>query len=720
MRRLAVLVLAAACSKTATPAPPDAGPDGPPLRSCATAVTYKPASPAIQVAIAGEWNGFSTTADRLRQQPDGSYSTSLTLDAGEYAYKLVVDGQYVLDPGNPWTRYSGGVLNSALRVPDCHTPLITVASFAAASGALEATLQLTDAADAHGLDAAGFKATLDGATLAPQQFTPQGQVMLHAAGLAKGKHVVRVAFSDRANSAARDLYLPFWLEDVPFEWRDAALYFAMIDRFKNGDPSNDRPVAGVDAAANFQGGDFAGLEQQLEAGWFDQLGIRALWISNPQQQPQGKWPGSDSHQYTGYHGYWPASATATDARFGSMQELQAAIDAAHKRGIRVLLDFVANHVHQEHPWWAQQQKPASFFNPLHLADGRTCLCSTAPGFCSYDPPEGLSCWFAEYLPDINYTDPQAMPAVEDEAVQWLHDTGADGLRVDAVKQFPHIVGTRLRARLHEELEQSGVPTYLVGETYVFSWSSGGQDLVKQFVSPTELHGQFDFPLYWELRAALAEGSSSGFVPVEAALSGEQGFYGPQALMSPFLGNHDLPRFLSLAAGQQTGDSWNNLPGQPTDPAPYALEQLGFTLLFTIPGMPLIWQGDETSMPGAGDPDNRRMMQFDNLTSLQQQTLTRVRALGQLRQATEALRRGSYRTLSVDSEVLVYARQLPGQRARVVALNRNASAQQRSVALPPDLLIPDGTQLTDALGGASTTAASGHLAVSLGARSAAIF
>ena len=718
MRR-ALCFLLLACSRAAPPPDLfDAG-AGLQIRSCGTVLRFAPARPVIQVYAAGEWNQFSTTADKLDRKADGSYALTLALPAGEYGYKLVIDGAYALDPANPWTRYVGGVENSALRVPDCQAPLVEVAAWTVAAGALDATLRITDGAGRHGIDASGFTATLDGAPLPPSAFLPDGTVRLHKDALAAGKHVVQVAFSDRAGAPARALFLPLWIEAQPFQWRDATLYFALVDRFANGDPSNDRPVPGVEAAANFQGGDFKGLTARIESGWFDQLGVRAIWISNPQQQPQGAWPGADGHLYTGYHGYWPASATQVDARFGTEAELRALVDAAHRRGIRVLLDFVANHVHTEHPWWAQHPPPDAFFNPLHLADGRTCLCSTAPGYCSYDAPEGLQCWFAPYLPDINSTDPDAVLAVEQLAVDWMQRTGADGLRVDAVKQFPHIVGRRLRARLHEELEASGVPVYLVGETFTGSWGSGGQELVKQFVSPTELHGQFDFPLYWELRAALAENSGAGFVPLEAALSGEQGYYGADALMSPFLGNHDLPRFLSVAAGQQIADPWNNLPSDPPGIAPYAQAQVAFTLLLTLPGVPLIYQGDEVATPGAGDPDNRRRMRFDGLSANAQGVLDRVRALGTLRQREAALRRGAYRTLLVDADVLVYARQLGGAPTRIVALNRSAAAQQRTVQLAPDLGIAAGVR-PDALSGPDATVADGKLQLSLPARTGAVY
>src|SRR5690349_1096383 len=93
------------------------------------------------------------------------------------------------------------------------------------------------------------------------------------------------------------------------DWRDAIMYFVMVDRFYDGDPSNDAPVAGVESPGNYQGGDFVGLQQKIEAGYFDKLGINTIWITSPLDNADGANPGADGHAYSGYHGYWPKDLT---------------------------------------------------------------------------------------------------------------------------------------------------------------------------------------------------------------------------------------------------------------------------------------------------------------------------------------------------------------------------------------------------------------------------
>ena len=101
---------------------------------------------------------------------------------------------------------------------------------------------------------------------------------------------------------------------------------------------------GVETAANFQGGDLAGVLQKLKAGYFDQLGVNVLWLSSPVDAPDGKYIGTDGHMYTGYHGYWPTELDKVEERIGDLALLKQVVAEARARGIRVVLDYVMNHV----------------------------------------------------------------------------------------------------------------------------------------------------------------------------------------------------------------------------------------------------------------------------------------------------------------------------------------------------------------------------------------
>ncbi|MNQ27794.1 Alpha-amylase precursor [compost metagenome] len=131
------------------------------------------------------------------------------------------------------------------------------------------------------------------------------------------------------------------------DWRNATVYFALTDRFANGDPSNDhsygRQPDGEQEIGTFHGGDLRGLTGQLD--YLQQLGVNALWISAPVEQIHGWVGGGDQGDFRhyGYHGYYALDFTRLDANMGSEADLRELIARAHARGIRVLFDVVLNH-----------------------------------------------------------------------------------------------------------------------------------------------------------------------------------------------------------------------------------------------------------------------------------------------------------------------------------------------------------------------------------------
>ncbi len=142
-----------------------------------------------------------------------------------------------------------------------------------------------------------------------------------------------------------------------FSWDNATVYFLLTDRFKNGNTSNDHSynrglnqsgavVSNIDDRATFHGGDFAGITQTIKDGYFNDLGVNAIWISAPYEQIHGYVVGDDSnpsYAHYSYHGYYVLDYTQTDANFGTAKEFETLVDTAHEHGLRVILDVVLNH-----------------------------------------------------------------------------------------------------------------------------------------------------------------------------------------------------------------------------------------------------------------------------------------------------------------------------------------------------------------------------------------
>jgi neopullulanase len=702
----AALTAAAGCGADLLGPPDGGGGDaGVPVRACTTHFRY--AGGAQSVALGGEWNKFDP-AQTPMHGPDasGAFTADVALPPGAYGYKIVVDGNWILDPANPYSKYVDGVENSVVEVDDCDLPRLEFRALSkSAAGALHVEVQYVDGHAAAGVDPAALTVLLDGAPAATQ-VAPTGVITVDATGLATDKHRLTFGAADHAGRAAAPLDVPFWIEAEPFDFRDGLLYFAFTDRFQNGDPSNDAQAGGVDPRANYAGGDFAGIQQAIESGYFDSLGVRAIWISPPNANPDHSEIGTGGYLYTGYHGYWPTAGRDTQRRFGSLDALKSLVRAAHRRGIRVIVDSVLNHVHKEHPLY-QAHASDGWFN----GDGG-CVCGGAN--CDWNT-HALDCWFTNYLPDLDYRNFDAMKAMIDDALFWAREVDVDGFRVDAVKHFYHAATRRLRARLRDQFEHAGPLYYLVGETF-----DGDRGLINSFIGPNELLAQFDFPVYFNVRDALGSYSVS-LRNLEGAANDSDAAFG-SAPMSQFLGNHDVPRFVTIAAGMLASDpqaqAWQSPPGAPPDDSAYQKLQLAQTFTFTQPGVPLVYYGDEIGMPGAADPDNRRVMKWSGYTASEAATLDHARKLGAARAELRALRRGSRFTLWIDDDFYVYAR-VAGSEAAIVVINRAWTARSQSVPLPASVPLAAGTALRDRLGGAGVTVGSGALQVDIGPHTSAV-
>ena len=431
-----------------------------------------------------------------------------------------------------------------------------------------------------------------------------------------------------------------------FDWRSAVLYFVFVDRFRNGDPSNDYKVPGVEEPANYYGGDFAGVIEKIKDGYFESLGVNALWLSVPADNPNVSGIGHDGRQYSAYHAYWPSDLDKVEEHFGDEALLKTLVDEAHARGIKVLVDYAMNHVHDtnalftDHPDW---------FWPLEY-DGNYCVCGDG---CDWnDEYQQKRCWFTSYLPDWNFTNDQARAYSVNNAIDWIKKTGIDGYRLDAVKHIETAWISDLRERVKSEVETGTKEHfYMVGETF----ESGDREILKKYVGPDLLDGQFDFPLRAVAVEVLLRRSGTMY-DLDGFLATNDNYY--PGIMSTFIGNHDIARVIHTAEDQpwgawDNGDPWGAPPALPDYAAPFERMALGYTFLMTTKGVPLIYYGDEIGLAGAGDPDNRRPMPWDGHTEHQTGLRDHLAKLGAIRRDHPALWGGYRTTLSVTTDTYAY-------------------------------------------------------------------
>ncbi len=615
-------------------------------------------SSASTVAIAGSFNAWSIDANGMVRDGD-EFVATLFLAPGAYAYKVVEDGTWRCDAGagqaiceagqtwDPSCPSGENNCNSLLIVPDCSVPQLTLS-------ALEIDRTGNGVTVTGGADKAvsGEFITLDGEDIAGWNGK---EFSVAQSGLTEGRHTIRIGAE-----GTEPIYIPFWTDD--FHWEDGLLYFIFVDRFADGSGGNEAEGADVDYA----GGDWRGALAQLDA--LAELGVTTLWITSPLDNAEGDWSGQCGATYAGYHGYWPDS-TALEEHFGDDAAWKALIDGAHDRGMRVMVDWVANHVHSNHLWVTEH--PA-WFNERHICEQD----DDGDGQLNWDQ-RPLTCWFASYLPDIDYYQLEPTVASIDLAIAQAKEWEIDGFRVDAVKHMPDSVMVDLETRISAEIEHRLVggdeDFRTVGETF------DGAATIARYVTDRELDAQFDFPLYFAIVSAFARdevGLSSGEGSLAAAVESSRTAYGG-ALMSTFLGNHDVARFIAQASGEVGslyGDSPCDGNGDLVTPdlppgwsEPYDRLKLAWTFLLTTEGQPLVYYGDEVGLPGYADPDNRQTMRFDGeLSDDEASVRAHVSALAAARREHPALARGTFTTWwEGEADVWAYARVLDGDGVLVI-------------------------------------------------------
>ena len=458
------------------------------------------------------------------------------------------------------------------------------------------------------------------------------------------------------------------------------LYSLMIDRFANGNTDNDRKLDRPDVLpkVDYYGGDLKGITDKINDGFFNELGISTVWISPITQNPCDAWGLNEDPftRFSGYHGYWPIYVTQIDTRFGSDAELREMLDAAHAHDLNVILDYVANHMHinspvlQAHPDWTTS---------MYLPDGRRNL--------ELWDEQRLTTWFDVHIPTLDLEREEICEPLTDSALYWIANYDFDGFRHDACKHIPENYWRMLCKKMKTRFPDRKL--WQIGETY------GSPELIGSYVKTGMIDAQFDFNFYHTAIDVLSQNddmSKIARVVVESAAS-----YGSHHTMGNITGNHDKPRFISLAGGavdpaEDTKKAgWKREIGV-GDPVGYKKLALLEALICTIPGVPCFYQGDEYGVPGANDPDNRRMMEFDGYNDDEQALRRTVQQLVALRRNSMPLLYGDMVTLYVDRDMWVFARMYMGEYA-IVAVNNSPETRSAEITLPtcfghPQKMVPE--------------------------------
>lgn len=443
-------------------------------------------------------------------------------------------------------------------------------------------------------------------------------------------------------------------EAVPQWVRGAVFYHVFLDRFSPGDgrPWNDAPTP-----SDFRGGTLRGVVEKLP--YIADLGVTCLWLSPVFPSPTP-------------HGYDATDYRSVEPRLGTTDDLVELFEAAHARDIRVILDFVANHLSDEHPAFQSA-----------LADPR----SPERGWFTFtdDPPGYRSFFGVSSMPQVNVEHPSARDYLIDAAVFWLH-LGADGFRLDYANGPTPGFWSRFRAATRAAKPDSLTIGEVV-ETAALQRSYQGR-----------LDGTLDFLLLQQMRAFF------GFETISAPefdqfLRRHLAYFPDDFVLPSFLDNHDMNRFLWVARND------------------VRTLQLAAICQFTLPHPPIIYYGTEVGLSQDRDleyPDGSRRPEESRLPMLwdndQNHEIHRFYArLIALRRRLPALWRGTRSTLVANGDGLYVVRIGGSGTGAIVALNRGTLAQS--------VRVPDGATVALRVGDIGGDEAGNR---TLGPRAGAVF
>ncbi len=479
-------------------------------------------------------------------------------------------------------------------------------------------------------------------------------------------------------------------------WQNATVYFMLTDRFNNADPSNDQAYNRTEKTAKlrgFEGGDIKGITEKLQQGYFNRLGVDAIWMTPLIEQVHG-YDESDGITYS-YHGYWPKDWTAVDANFGDEDDLKQMIETARQQGIKVLLDVIINHTGPEtqadwawpESWirttpvcqWHNYQENTQCALATSLTDVRTESKTEVEL-----PTQLLEKWqkegrleqeLAELASFFERTKYPRAPKyyIVKWLTDWVREYGVDGFRVDTAKHVEAEIWQVLKRESQLALQawkrnnpqkvQDDLPFYMVGEVYHWGLNGHGntaKDGLSYDYGDKQVnffdHG-FDALINMSFVNDVKQSPEQLFSNYAKALSHELDGKG----ILNYIGSHD------------DQNSYDRNRKQAFEAA--------FKLMLA-PGGVQIYYGDELSRAmyavGAyGDANMRTPMNWQDLKAPKTQAiLAHWQKLGRFRQNYDAVGSGTHKQLS--QTPYIFKRELSGSPSVLLAKDLPIGAKTISV------------------------------------------
>ena len=484
--------------------------------------------------------------------------------------------------------------------------------------------------------------------------------------VAKGKKKIKFNYVLKERVKSGDQYTGFDSSDV--------IYLITPDRFANADPKNDI-VKGlkeerIDRNDDYarHGGDIEGIIQHLD--YIEDMGFTAIWPTPLLTNDMNK---------SSYHGYAITNLYEIDPRFGTLEDYIALSAKANKKGMKLIMDQVANHCGIEHWWmkdlpfndWVNYQE--SFENGQEISYSNHKRTINQDNYASKIDSKGMSDgWFVETMPDLNQKNPFMAKYLIQNSIWWIETANLGGIRQDTYPYPDKDFMSQWAGSIMNEYpnfsivgEEWSLNPLLVGYWQNGANNSDGYD--------SNLRSTMDFPMQNNIVQGLKEDESwdTGFVKIYEGLANDFHYSSPKDIMI-FPDNHDMDRIYS-----QLGEN-------------AVLTKMYMAYLLTLPRIPQIYYGTEILMQNSAKPGDHGLIRTDfpggwkddsvngftgmGLTAEQKDMQQYLRLLLQFRKNNKAIHEGRVIHFSPKDGVYLMFRILDDDIV-VLLLNKNTEAYE---------------------------------------------
>ncbi|MBR4026040.1 MAG: hypothetical protein IKJ01_00595, partial [Lachnospiraceae bacterium] len=366
-----------------------------------------------------------------------------------------------------------------------------------------------------------------------------------------------------------------------FDWDEAVIYFAVTDRFFDGNTTNNDGV-NKNGTLSYHGGDFAGLTEKIN--YLYDLGVNTIWLTPIVENSDTTYQDDNVGKIdsTGYHGYWTSDFTKLNPHLGTETEFKALIEAAHAKGMKVMVDVVLNHagygtektfnsIIAVKETTDMNGKPVTIYKDMLRDESNTVV-----GDMQLDGLSGL--------PDFVTEDPEVRAKIIEWQTTWMTEYAIDYYRVDTVKHVDNTTWSEFK----NELTKINQDFKLIGEYYDAGYLNDYDQLDS---------GKMDSVLDFHFNDILTNLASENLSAIEDALLQRNGLLTNTATLGSFLSSHDENGFLYDLINKHGEDAeWAK-----------NLMKVAATYQITAKGQPVIYYGEEIGLTGANNypkQDNR--------------------------------------------------------------------------------------------------------------------